>query len=189
MRWPSRWECPSAPSTSPRVGSSPGSKPCSASFRKNEIEGRLFHDQVVRMPRVRIDLQAMIGGTLPEPDQTDVARHLDDCEACQHALERLAAGESPFAITARQLAEAGRSESPEDRSVVRGLVSQFRDRLRGEDPPERSTATRASRTTPGSTSSRRRRGRASWARLPSMRCSSWSAREGWGWCSRRSTRP
>ena len=76
-------------------------------------------------------LQALIEGVLSEPEQAAVVRHLDDCGACQAALERLAAGDAPFAVVARQLAEAGRSVSADDRSIVSSLVAQFRDR--GDD--------------------------------------------------------
>src|SRR5262245_63573586 len=77
-------------------------------------------------------LLALIEGILSEPEQAAVVRHLDDCGPCQAALERLAAGDAPFAVMARQLAEAGRSISLDDRSIVSSLVAQFRDR--DDDP-------------------------------------------------------
>src|SRR5262245_43213508 len=72
-------------------------------------------------------LRDLIEGVLSESEQAAVVRHLDDCGACQAALERLAAGDAPFAVVARQLAEAGRSLSPDDRSIVSNLVARFRD--------------------------------------------------------------
>src|SRR5579883_2658427 len=82
-------------------------------------------------------LRALIEGVLSEPDQAAVVRHLDDCGVCQTTLERLAGGDGSFAVVARQLAEAGRSVSSDDRSIVSHLVAQFHERgadVTGEIP-------------------------------------------------------
>jgi serine/threonine protein kinase len=70
-------------------------------------------------------LRTLIDGAIAESERSELVRHLDDCEACQQALERLAAGESPFAATARQLAEASRSAGPEEPSILRRLVARL----------------------------------------------------------------
>src|SRR5689334_2163416 len=71
-------------------------------------------------------LRALLDGVPPEPEQAELAQHLDDCEACQRALERLAAGDASFDETARRLAEADRSAGSDDPWILRDLEAWLR---------------------------------------------------------------
>ncbi len=50
--------------------------------------------------------KTFLDGDLLDDAAADLAAHLEDCEACQQTLERLAAGKEPWEGTAKQLADA-----------------------------------------------------------------------------------
>lgn len=52
---------------------------------------------------VKTDLQALLDGSLSSSEQDELARHLDDCLACQETLQRLASGAGSWADIAEQL--------------------------------------------------------------------------------------
>ncbi len=57
-------------------------------------------------------LRDLLDGRLPEPDQRQLVRHLDDCGNCQQALEGLAANAASWSEAARLLTPDGDARGP-----------------------------------------------------------------------------
>src|SRR5262245_58053368 len=94
-RSPPSWACRSAPSTSPAAASWPASR--SRSGRWTRSRGTPVK---LTCPAVN-ELRDLLDGMLPDTEQADLTRHLDDCPRCQQRLEVLAVGGEPWSGVAR----------------------------------------------------------------------------------------
>src|SRR5438105_2208320 len=58
-----------------------------------------------------IQLKDLLDGNLPEQQQLEINQHLENCPACQHNLESLAAGKETWSGAAAKLSDS--AETPE----------------------------------------------------------------------------
>src|SRR5437899_2399521 len=63
-------------------------------------------------------LQQLLDGSLPEPRQAELARHLETCAACRSALDKLATAGRSFSGLARELRSEATAPEPGLRRVL-----------------------------------------------------------------------
>mgnify|MGYP002635625949 CR=1 FL=1 len=71
--------------------------------------------------------KTFLDGELLDEASADLTAHLEECEACQQTLERLAAGKETWEGTARQLAEAdAKAEQLESSGHLRDVLNDLK---------------------------------------------------------------
>src|SRR5262245_49592342 len=73
-------------------------------------------------------LKALLDGTLPEHEQTELQRHLETCAHCQHTLEGLVAGQDSWSHLPRRLA----GPEPGAEGPVAKILDQFQENQAGD---------------------------------------------------------